>query len=75
MNPNLLESESLLPAYKQNGSEERPVAYDLGQALSDLWDKELMYLSPHDTTPVSYTHLDVYKRQEISRIRRRYANL
>ena len=55
VNPNLLESESLLPAYKQNGSEERPVAYDLGQALSDLWDKELMYLSPHDTTPVTFS--------------------
>lgn len=56
VNQKLLESESLLPAYKQNGTdEERPVAYDLGQALADLWDQELMYLSPHDTTPVSFS--------------------
>lgn len=55
INPKLLERESLLPAYKQNGTEKRPVAYDLGQALSELWEQELMYLSPHDTTPVTFS--------------------
>lgn len=54
-NPVLLESESLLPAYKQNGSDDRPIAYDLGEALADLWDQELLYLSPHDTTPVTFS--------------------
>ncbi len=55
INPALLESETLLPAFKQNGSDDRPVAYDLGEALADLWDQELMYLSPHDTTPVTFS--------------------
>lgn len=56
VNQKLLESESLLPAYKQNGrDDDRPVAYDLGQALAGLWEQELMYLSPHDTTPVTFS--------------------
>lgn len=56
VNPKLLESESLLPAYRQNGKDgELPVAYDLGEALADLWNQELMFLSPHDTTPCTFS--------------------
>lgn len=55
INPDLLESESKLPSYNQNGTDDtRPVAYDLGQALVELWEGQTIYLSPHDTTPCTY---------------------
>ncbi len=55
VNPKLLESEALMPAYRQNGrDEELPVAHDLGEALAALWDEEGMFLSPHDTTPCTF---------------------
>ena len=56
INPNLLESESRLPAYEQNGrAGELPVAYSLGEALSAIWDKDTLYLSPHDKTPLTFS--------------------
>lgn len=56
VNPNLLESESLLPAYEQNGRDgELPVSYSLGEALTKLWDEDKLYLSPHDTTPCTFS--------------------
>ena len=55
VNPILLESESKLAAYTQNGRDgDRPVAYELGELLTGLWEKESLYLSPHDTTPCTY---------------------
>lgn len=55
VNQELLESESKLPAYTQNGRDgELPVAYSLGEALADIWDQDLLYLSPHDTTPCTF---------------------
>lgn len=55
VNQKLLESESLMPSYHQNGREgELPVAYDLGKALSAIWDEDTMFLSPHDTTPCTF---------------------
>lgn len=55
VNPILLESESKLAAYTQNGRDgDRPVAYELGEMLTGLWEKESIYLSPHDTTPCTY---------------------
>lgn len=55
VNPNLLESESLLPAYTQNGKPgELPVAHSLGEALAALWDEDTLFLSPHDTTPCTF---------------------
>ena len=56
INQKLLESESLLPSYTQNGKDgERPVAYKLGEALSELWEQDSMFLSPHDTTPCTFS--------------------
>lgn len=56
VNPRLLESESLVPSFKQNGTiDDRPVAYDLGEKLAALWEEELLHLSPHDTTPVTFS--------------------
>lgn len=55
VNPALLESESLLPAYTQNGRPgELPVAHSLGEALAAVWDEDTMFLSPHDTTPCTF---------------------
>lgn len=55
VNPLLLESESLLPAYTQNGKPgELPVAHSLGEALAAVWDEDTMFLSPHDTTPCTF---------------------
>ncbi len=55
INPKLLESESLLPAFKQNGKPgELPVAYEMAEAIRDLWENEDLYLSPHDTTPCTF---------------------
>lgn len=55
VNPALLESESLLPAYSQNGKPgELPVAHGLGEALAALWDEDTLFLSPHDTTPCTF---------------------
>lgn len=55
VNPALLESESLLPAYTQNGKPgELPVAHSLGEALAAIWDEDTMFLSPHDTTPCTF---------------------
>lgn len=55
VNQELLESESKLPAYTQNGRDgELPVAYSLGEALADLWNQDLLFLSPHDTTPCTF---------------------
>lgn len=55
VNQVLLESETLLPAFGQNGTEDtRPVAYWLGAELAALWDDKIMHLSPHDTTPCNF---------------------
>lgn len=55
INPKLLESESLLPAYLQNGKDgELPEAIELGKALEALWNNDTMFLSPHDTTPCTF---------------------
>ena len=56
VNQKLLESESLLPSYMQNGKDgERPVAYKLGEALAKVWEDDTMFLSPHDTTPCNFS--------------------
>ena len=56
VNQKLLESESLLPFQTQNGKPgELPVAYELGAAIEALWNREGMYLSPHDTTPCTFS--------------------
>ena len=56
VNPALLESESKLPAYSQHGrDEDLPVAYKLGEALAALWETDTMFLSPHDTTPCTFS--------------------
>ena len=55
VNPVLLESESKLPGFTQNGVPgELPVGYALGDALCALWEDDCLFLSPHDTTPVTY---------------------
>lgn len=56
INAKLLESESLLPAFEQNGREGKlPIAYRLGEALAALWDEDTLFLSPHDTTPCTFS--------------------
>lgn len=56
INPVLKESESKLPAYTQDGKPgELPAAYSLGESISKLWEEELLYLSPHDTTPCTFS--------------------
>lgn len=57
VNPALLESESKLPVYLQNGREgELPVAHQkLADDLAALWEKDIMFLSPHDTTPCTFS--------------------
>lgn len=56
VNQKLLESESLLPSYTQNGKEgELPIAYKLGEALASVWEEDTMFLSPHDTTPCNFS--------------------
>ena len=56
VNQKLLESESLLPSYTQNGREgELPIAYQLGEALAAVWEEDTMFLSPHDTTPCNFS--------------------
>ena len=37
------------------------------ESAKDMTCQEFIDLNPKAMTPVSYTHLDVYKRQEISR--------
>lgn len=52
INPVLRESDVQLPAFEKEMIEgEYPVAYALGQELVDLWSKEGLILTPHDTTP------------------------
>lgn len=52
INPVLRESDVQLPAFEKEMIEgEYPVAYALGQELVDLWPKEGLILTPHDTTP------------------------
>ncbi len=56
VNQKLLESESLLPSYTQNGrDEDRPIAYKLGEAIAAVWEADTMFLSPHDTTPCNFS--------------------
>lgn len=56
VNEKLLENESLLPAFMQNGRPgELPEAMELGAALVALWEKNTMYLSPHDKTPCNFS--------------------
>ena len=56
VNQKLLESESMIPFYEQNGKdEERSVAYKLGEALAAVWEEDTMFLSPHDTTPCNFS--------------------
>ncbi len=56
VNPELLESESKLPAFSQRGKDDDlPVAYKLGEALAELWNQDSMFLSPHDTTPCTFS--------------------
>ena len=67
VNPELLESESLLPAYSQNGKPgELPVSYELGKALSDIWEQDFLYLSPHDTTPCTFSEFYMKMTGELS---------
>ncbi len=55
VNPKLLESESLLPAYYQRGREDNlSVAHKLGEDLAKIWEEDIMHLSPHDTTPCTF---------------------
>lgn len=56
VNPKLLESESLLPAYTQNGrGTDQPEARKMVEALAALWDKDTMFLNPHDTMPCTFS--------------------
>lgn len=56
VNPKLLEMETRLPAFTQNGRDgELGEARELAEALSKLWDEDTMFLSPHDTTPCTFT--------------------
>lgn len=55
INQKLLESESLLPAFEQNGRPgELPVAYAMAESMLALWDEDTLFLSPHDTTPCTF---------------------
>lgn len=56
INPVLKESDTLLPAFKWDTIEgETSIAYDLGERLVALWSDEKLILSPHDTTPCTYS--------------------
>ncbi len=55
INPALKESDTLLPAFQNKMIEgEYPVAMDLGERLTAIWEKESLILSPHDTTPCTF---------------------
>lgn len=50
VNETLTVQQNLIPHLKQNGD----VDYGMAVTLSEMWDKEILYLNPNDTKPCSF---------------------
>ena len=50
INADLQKQITLMPAYKDNGA----VDYKMGEKLTEVWDKQMMVISPDDAVPCTF---------------------